>query len=561
MSAICSKANKTGDLKPSISLHGLDLDRNKSFRLWILAFLIFLAFFLRAFRIDSVPPGLWYDEAINGLDALSTLEHAPRIFYTTEGHPREPLLIYLISLAFLPLKPTATSLRLVSALIGALTIPLLYWFVRQCTRDISLALLSAFFLAVMRWHVHFSRLSFRTILVPPLLILVCGFLIMALQSDRLVQRRRSLVLSGVFLGIGFYSYLAFRLVPLIIVLMFLYEIVFRRSSLKESLRDLAFLIIPALLISSPLIFDYIVHPDHFTGRTQEVSLFDKGFDHAVRSALENCWSVALMFSFKGDHVPKHNIPFKPLFDPFISTIFYIGLGVAIGHALKRQSLFFASITLWFFILLAASVFSFGSPNLLRTLGASPAVAIILSTGLLFLGRLLLRVISFRAVIALIILICLVFSSIQVKQYFIDWYRLPATWRDFNSNIADLATFSNNLPREKYALFIPSDLLKHPTFRFLNRNERTHASESLEQLLSNDRHNPRLIVATTYGDLFNSGILQSLPAVKQYHEIATYGYGVWAYIFIISPEDVLSPDEVRELLNRQGIDSKKLRLYY
>ena len=32
-----------------------------------------VAAFFRLYRLETVPPGLWYDEAVNGIDALRAL--------------------------------------------------------------------------------------------------------------------------------------------------------------------------------------------------------------------------------------------------------------------------------------------------------------------------------------------------------------------------------------------------------------------------------------------------------------------------------------------------------
>jgi len=55
-----------------------------------------LAAALRFFALGEIPPGLYHDEAFNGLDALRVLAgHWPVYFAANRG--REPLFIYLIA--------------------------------------------------------------------------------------------------------------------------------------------------------------------------------------------------------------------------------------------------------------------------------------------------------------------------------------------------------------------------------------------------------------------------------------------------------------------------------
>ncbi|MCD6384570.1 glycosyltransferase family 39 protein, partial [Candidatus Sumerlaeota bacterium] len=340
-------------------------------RLRIIAFcgVILLAVFFRFYRLDAVPPGLWYDEAINGLDALTVIHHGPQIFFTTEAHPREPLLVHIIAIFFLIFHVSTLTLRATSAFIGLLTIPLVYLFVQRANRNSMLALLSAFFLATLCWHFHFSRLSFRTILVPPIMLILFTFLLQAFQTNTPSARTRNISLAGITLGLGAYTYLAFRLVPIILIFLFIFLLLTRKMSLTECVRLALMLLLFAFIVFAPLLTDYIKNPEHFIGRAEEVSLFDKGMGYATKSVTNNLWKVALMFTFRGDHVAKHNLPFKPVFDPIMSFIFYLGIVAILYNAIRRKCIFSTTVMLWFLVMLLASVLSFGAPNLLRTLGA------------------------------------------------------------------------------------------------------------------------------------------------------------------------------------------------
>jgi len=73
-------------------------------------------------QLGSLPPGLYRDEAYNGLDALAILDgHTPLYFEANNG--REPLFIYLLALPLALLGITPLALRLTSAIVGTLTIP------------------------------------------------------------------------------------------------------------------------------------------------------------------------------------------------------------------------------------------------------------------------------------------------------------------------------------------------------------------------------------------------------------------------------------------------------
>lgn len=148
----------------------------------LLAILI-LAIFLRLWQIDSVPPGLYPDIAINGNDALDTLATGQfKVFYP-ENNGREGLFIWLIALSFKIFGPAVWSLRLVSAVFGIFTVWGLYLLTRRLFNK-NIALLSSFFLAVSFWHINFSRLGFRAILVPFFLVWSFYFLFRGIAEIR-----------------------------------------------------------------------------------------------------------------------------------------------------------------------------------------------------------------------------------------------------------------------------------------------------------------------------------------------------------------------------------------
>ena len=97
-------------------------------RWWIAVLLLLLvaAAWLRFWRLDALPPGLFYDEAFNGLDARQLLSGDGLPLYFPANNGREPLYIYLQAISVFLFGPTAYALRLVSALAGAVTVLAVY---------------------------------------------------------------------------------------------------------------------------------------------------------------------------------------------------------------------------------------------------------------------------------------------------------------------------------------------------------------------------------------------------------------------------------------------------
>ena len=175
----------------------IPLKKDNKIKIIIFIVILFVALFFRFYNIQSIPPGLYPNEAINGNDALKALENGDfKIFYN-DNNGREGLFIN-IQASFLKLfGPHPWALRLPSAVFGFLTVIGLYLLVRQLF-NWQIASLSSFYLAISFWHVNFSRIGFRGILVPFLMVFAFYFLWRGIKTIKLWPY----LVSGIFFGLG-----------------------------------------------------------------------------------------------------------------------------------------------------------------------------------------------------------------------------------------------------------------------------------------------------------------------------------------------------------------------
>ena len=155
---------------------------------WLhVALILLVAGFLRLWQIDRLPPGLFGDEATDGLDALDVLAGRGAVFFPA-NFGREGLHIWLVAGAFQLLGITPLALRLPSVLAGILTSVATYWLGIELSanwrrwRPAALPgsfqslvpLLAALYVASSYWHIHFSRFGIRGVFTP-----LCGALAFA----------------------------------------------------------------------------------------------------------------------------------------------------------------------------------------------------------------------------------------------------------------------------------------------------------------------------------------------------------------------------------------------
>jgi Dolichyl-phosphate-mannose-protein mannosyltransferase len=134
-------------------------------RRWELALVVGvfgLAIFFRFFRFMEFPPGLWYDEAVNGKDALSIIDRDHLTVWRESNFGHSTLFFYLLIVSFKLFGYTVFAMRLVPALAGVGAVIAFYFLARWLLGPIP-ALVSTALLAVSRFAVTFSRVSWEGI--------------------------------------------------------------------------------------------------------------------------------------------------------------------------------------------------------------------------------------------------------------------------------------------------------------------------------------------------------------------------------------------------------------
>jgi hypothetical protein len=162
---------------------------------------------VRVWHFPSVPPGLNQDEAASAYEAYALAEtgcdkwgnHLP-IYFPAWGSGQNVLLAYLTVPVVQLLGLNLVSVRLVSLLLGLLTLPLFYYCLRPLGRYP--ALLGLLLLALAPWHFMLSRWGLESNLVPFWMLLGCTTVSRALAT----QQRRWIVPALVPFALALYAY-------------------------------------------------------------------------------------------------------------------------------------------------------------------------------------------------------------------------------------------------------------------------------------------------------------------------------------------------------------------
>jgi 4-amino-4-deoxy-L-arabinose transferase-like glycosyltransferase len=393
-----------------------------------------LAAALRVFALGEIPPGLYHDEAFNGLDALDILTGQWPLYFAA-NYGREPLFIYLIAATVGLLGRTPGALRLAAAVCGTLTIPATYlmtraWFNRR------VSVLSATILAITLWHVHLSRIGFRAIMLPLTTALTLWLGARAYRS----RSWRDWLLTGFLYGFCFYTYLPVRFTPIVLTAFAFYLLL--KGQIGRLWPGAAWFAAGALLTLAPLAIYAIGHWDVVMGRPEGVSVFNplvNGGDLWGTLGRQLVGTLG-MFFVRGDTIPRHNLPGRPVFDPLLGAAMVWGLVRAILRARRKVALAFTLI--WAGLMLAPTWLAEDAPHFLRAVGVLPLLVVFPALGLDAAMDWLARHVQRGWTVVAACAVLAVSLTTTVWDYFVRYGADPQTAYAFEDAAVELAVEAN-----------------------------------------------------------------------------------------------------------------------
>ncbi len=464
-----------------------------------LLLIILSAFFVRVWQLPYLPPGLWYDEAYNALDAIWMLETGRYQPFVVGNNGREALLHWLLSLSIWGLGNSMFAARLVGSLAGVLTIPVVYRFALALSKPLVdsrsrrwFALAAAGWVAVSWWHLLNSRVGFRPVLLPLLLMVSLYFFWRGWEGVREAGERRSrgakeqrsgglkehletrnlnFALAGLFLGLLQYTYLPARLAPLIFgSLALLLTLSTLRTThyaprwalIKKLWLGLMVTAVMALLIFLPLGLFYFNNPQAFSSRTEDVVFVP---DTPREIAVHALQSLSF-FLGAGHELYRHHLPGRAMLGWLEIPFFWLGLIWLLRPARLRraetQLILLGLAIMWLPALLASP-----PVHSLRPIGQLPFYYFIVTVGLyqftLFTQHAI-RNTRFIFPFALTFFISLN-GLINTVDYFWRWANHPEVYKEFNGPLVDLTRDLMTLTRSQDVI-IPFHVYAHPVTRFL-----------------------------------------------------------------------------------------------
>ncbi len=439
--------------------------------LLILGLILLAALIVRVWHLSSFPFGCQSDEGNNGLDALKWLSGAPYTPYAETNEGQATLFTYLIAVVFHFFGVSVVHMRLLSAIIGVLTLAAFYPLARlRFTPAVALTVTALF--AVSRWHITFSRIVYELIMVPFFLSLLVYFLWRALQTGRL----RHWGWAGIALALGLNSYTAFRVIPFWVALFFGYWLARlwweKSARWRYDLQGMIFFSFSTALTALPMLVYVNRHWNVFISRTRHISVWgDVARAGSYQPVWDNARKVLLMFNFRGDLAALNNLPGAPMLGTIVGVLALLGLAYAVRYFWRPLGFFYIT---WFLIGVSTAIFTVvhEAPNARR-------VVTILPLAFLLAGEVLQQFagawerawgkMGRRWLYAVLLLLTLVGARADLHDYFAVQAHNPSVVLAFSPQESAIGMFISKLPPDASILVDPA-FSHHSAVRLIGRRQ-------------------------------------------------------------------------------------------
>jgi len=324
-----------------------------------------LGVFFRTYQMT--PPGLWGDEAMNGLRALDILDgkvHSPFELVEQPLTQFHALSNFPIAAAFRAFGAGPTSLRLPGILAGILEVPLLFGTFSPLFGSAT-ALVATTFFASSPWQITHAK-GLTQIEFGRFFLLLA----MCLVVRGVAGKRRWLVpLAGVPLAGCLYTYHAAKLAPLVPAIFLLAAL--RRGPKRRALALWSAALLLVFVCSSiPAVFSYIRQPYALTGRVETVALWPQlRRAHSLAPLWESIWRTLMIFQYQqGPIYNWFGIGADPALNLILAFLFVHGLVESLRHCTTPRHVLLLG---WLVVGLVPGVLSTGAPRAYRIFLASP----------------------------------------------------------------------------------------------------------------------------------------------------------------------------------------------
>ncbi len=478
-----------------------------------LGFIFIIAFFIRIYRLDSIPYGFHNDEARAAWNAYSILKTGADdkgnilpMYYDSFGDFRPTGLIYFIIPSLIFFGQTVFAVRFPFALIGSLTIFPLFFIVKEISKNSKLGVLSSLIISLNPWHIIASRSTSESVVSMFLTLWGIFFLIKSFKNKNILN----VILSILFFILSYFFYHSIRVLAPIFVLII---IVIDWINIKKIQINFKPMIILVTLLIGSLVF---LSSKSARGRMSQVSLLSDFRVLYEVTKMPNEEGPGQVFVARAFHnrIASYLRIFAEEYKEYFGTSFLLGnLAKPIRYTVPQVSLLtyfeFIFVILGLFLVsrkkelliimallaiapLPAAVTIEDTPNLQRAIYMIPFLSIIAAYGF----NSLIDLSSKFKIVPILLFLGYAANFIYFFHMYLVHQKMSLATYYRNGGSVELAHKINNLI-SNYDEFIltnsPDNL--YPWFAFLNNYDPANFNKSYTEIINGTRKYNNIVFST------------------------------------------------------------------
>lgn len=390
------------------------------------ALIVLLGFVLRVWDLGNIPPTVGGDEGSQGLEAIQVLEGDIGNPFSTGWLGVPTLSFYFNALTIGPLGNTILALRLPWALVGTLTVLVVFLLVRRLC-GLTMGLVTAALFATYHYHIHFSRLGSNQVADTLFVALALWFLYRGYDE----RRPLDWALCGVVIGASQYFYAGARFTAVLVAaVIVLFVIRDGMPFIRQRWPEVLALAGAALIVGAPMIQYALNYPDDYNARINQVGIVQSGWlarEQELRNQgplpilFDQAQRAFLAFNFYSDRNVWYG-SHEPLMDFTAAALFLLGAIYSLLHIGDRR--IFPMLAWWGGATIMGGALTESPPSSQRLITLAAPAIFFVALVLVRVGQLVLQSPGLRRLQwlprAYLAVAVLALSAISVHWYFAEF---------------------------------------------------------------------------------------------------------------------------------------------
>lgn len=411
----------------------------------ILTYIILATGFLvRLIGITNYPNGFNVDEASIGYEAYSLLNYGIDrngnswpVFLESWGSGQNALYMYVIMPFVKILGLSKLSVRLPMALIGCISLIVIYKLLQK-TKNQKMVIIGLAFFAICPWHIMKSRYGLESNIFPDLSLWGAYFYIMSLENRKISQ----MYIGSIFFGLCAYAYgTSYYFLPIFLILLFIILIIKKKIQIKQAIISLTIVFILSLPIIlmliintfdlNPIIIGKITIPRLTSNRYETLTVLSSR--SVINTLITNFKDSIKILIFQNDGFNANTLKSYGIIYLFSIPITIIGF----IHCIRKKEYINFVFNIWF--LVAFFLMFICEPNINRLNILYIPIIYYTSIGIYEITQTINWTKYFFVLIYLVS-----FISFQIQYYQTDFTNTYT----FYDNIENIIKYSNNIEADK-----------------------------------------------------------------------------------------------------------------